>query len=225
MEESLATSNDISCSPVNLMTRFGRTPVAAKCEVVKEESIHQSAFSDTQMSPQEAVVTAKMVLSSIPMTVQQTFNLMPSEILDSPHLDQPSEQSQHIEHFCDGTSSLLLPLSPPIKVATSGLGSPTLKPFDDEPNGHMEELEIKPVPVAQDDSSDWKEEDTDSSIFSPNKLVDCFVVHSRDERRHRIESLEAHLREELENVQAVPLCLVERLRELRMTKEANMKRN
>jgi hypothetical protein len=98
------------------MNRFENTPLLAECEPVAEESIHQSMTTDNLQSPQEAIVTAKLFLQSIPMTIQQTFNLMPSEILDSPQLDQPSIESHHANEFCDGVSSLLLPQSPPIKV-------------------------------------------------------------------------------------------------------------
>lgn len=52
----LETSNDISCSPVNLMTRFGMTnTVASKQPVVYQPVVEESMFTDA--SP---IVTAKM---------------------------------------------------------------------------------------------------------------------------------------------------------------------
>jgi hypothetical protein len=149
------------------------------------------------------------------MQIQETFKLMPSEILDSPQLNQPSDE------FCQDISSLLLPQSPNKDALEA---SPELQLFNE--NSYTEEMAIKPVPVTQEeDLSDWRESESDSSIFSPNKLLDCFVVHGRDDRRHKFEDLETQLKQELESLQTVPPCLVERLRQLRMAREANMKRN
>ena len=65
----------------------------------------------------------------------------------------------------------------------------------------MESYGIHPEPVLNptDQITDYFESISDD-LFSPNKLVNCYINQAREERRFKLNEMEVQLKEELEQL-------------------------
>ena len=68
-------------------------------------------------------------------------------------------------------------------------------------NSDVESYGIHPEPVLNptDQITDYFESISDD-LFSPNKLVNCYINQAREERRFKLNEMEVQLKEELEQL-------------------------